>query len=148
MSVVLGLDIGTTTITALALDVKSGHTIACHSVANKTQIDKPVVDPQGHSEWDAVLILQRAADCLREVARELGARVRDVSGLGITGQQHGVVLVDQDLHCVTSYINWQDRRGEMPASELHGNHDTFIDFALDLIGTDTQQRHGCQLATG
>jgi|TARA_B110000438_G_scaffold144280_1_gene138998 sugar (pentulose or hexulose) kinase len=148
MCVVLGLDIGTTTITALALDAKSGQTIAFHSVANKTQVIKPSTDPQGRSEWDAVLILQRAADCLRNVAQELGDRVSDVSGLGITGQQHGVVLVDQDLHCVTSYINWQDRRGEMSASDLDGNHDTFIDFALGLIGTDTQQRHGCQLATG
>jgi len=148
MSVVLGLDIGTTTITALALDAKSGLTIARHSVANKTEIIKPSVDPQGRSEWDAALILQRAVDCLREVAQELGARVSDVSGLGITGQQHGVVLVDQNLQCVTPFINWQDRRGELSASDLNGNHDTFIDFAHGLIGTNAQQRNGCQLATG
>ena len=148
MSVVLGLDIGTTTITALALAENSGQTIACHSVANKTQTIKPSADPQGRSEWEAPLILQRAADCLREVAQGLGARVSEVSGLGITGQQHGVVLVDQDLQCVTPYINWQDRRGELSARDLDGNHDTFIDFALGLIGTDTQQRHGCKLATG
>ena len=148
MSVVLGLDIGTTTITALAIDANSGQTIACHSVANNTQIIKPSTDPQGRSEWDATLILQRAADCLREVAQKLGARGSEVSGMGITGQQHGVVLVDQNLQCVTPYINWQDRRGELSASDLDGNHNTFIDFAHGLIGTNAQQRNGCQLATG
>ncbi|MBT3890854.1 MAG: hypothetical protein HN617_14525 [Planctomycetaceae bacterium] len=148
MSVVLGLDIGTTTITALALDANLGRTIACHSVANNTQTIQPANDPQGRSEWDAPLILQRAGDCLREIAQELESRAAEISGLGITGQQHGVVLVDQNLQCVTPYINWQDRRGELSARDLNGNHDTFIDFAHSLIGTNAQQRHGCKLATG
>jgi sugar (pentulose or hexulose) kinase len=148
MSVVLGLDIGTTTITALALDAKSRQTITSHSVANETQTIEPADDPLGRSEWDAPLILERAADCLREVAQALGACVSEISGLGITGQQHGVVLVDQNLQCVTPYINWQDRRGELSASDLAGSQDTFIDFAHDLIGPNTQQRHGCKLATG
>jgi sugar (pentulose or hexulose) kinase len=148
MSVVLGLDIGTTTITALAFDANSRQTITCHSIANKTQMIKPATDSHGRSEWDAPLILQCAANCLRHVAEELGTRVSDIAGLGITGQQHGVVLVDQNLQCVTPYINWQDRRGELLVNGVNGNDEAFIDFANRLIGTNTQQRHGCTLSTG
>src|SRR5262245_61023535 len=112
MPTVLGIDLGTTTITALALDAQSGDILACATAPNRVEITNPKDRTQGRSEWDARGIAQAACSCLRAVAEQLGERCRDLAGLGITGQQHGVVLVDPDLAPLTPLFNWQDRRGE------------------------------------
>jgi sugar (pentulose or hexulose) kinase len=38
--------------------------------------------------------------------------VREAAVVGLTGQQHGVVLVDDRLTPLGPLINWQDRRAE------------------------------------
>ena len=97
MPVVLGTDLGTTTITALALDTDSGDILARSTAPNRAETTGPAAKAAGRSEWDAPLIAATACDCLRAVAGQLAGRRHDLAGLGITGQQHGVVLVDQTL---------------------------------------------------
>src|SRR5204862_82147 len=82
------------------------------------------------SEWDANTIVSAACSCLREVSRRLGAGWARLAGLGITGQQHGAAIVDQQRP-LTPLINWQDRRGEdtYPAGSL-----TYIQETMRRVG--------------
>jgi sugar (pentulose or hexulose) kinase len=65
--------------------------------------------------------------------------------LGITGQQHGGVIVDEALVPQTPFINWQDRRGEQidPRSGK-----TFVRMVAERLGEEAPRRTGCRLATG
>jgi sugar (pentulose or hexulose) kinase len=112
MSVVLGIDLGTTTITALALNAESADIVAVVTVPNAAEITSPEDRARGRSEWDARAIADAACGCLREVSRRLGARWARLAGLGITGQQHGGLVVGDGLRPLTPLVNWQDRRGE------------------------------------
>src|SRR5207249_3636119 len=93
---------------------------------------------------DANAIVSAACTCLRDVSRRLGAGWARLGGLGITGQQHGTVLVDKQQP-LTPLVNWQDRRGEetYPGSKL-----THVQEALRRAGDEAPQRTGCRLAAG
>jgi sugar (pentulose or hexulose) kinase len=140
MALVLGLDLGTTTITALALDAGSGEVAGRVTVAHRAGLPSA----PNRSEWDVAAIARTGCDCLKELARQLGPRA-DLAGLGITGQQHGVVLVDRDLRPLTNLVNWQDRRGEEPCP---GTATSWVEAARQRLGDEAPARTGCRLSAG
>ena len=108
MTIVLGLDIGTTTITSMAIETATGHILASTTQTNQAQTCRPGCDSIGRSEWDAAVIMAGVGECLATVTEQLGSRTSQVLGLGLTGQQHGVILVDTHGEPCSPYINWQD----------------------------------------
>jgi sugar (pentulose or hexulose) kinase len=145
MAVVLGTDLGTTTITALAIDASDGAILGHSTAVNDAQTTSAHDRAHGYSEWDSRRIVEKACSCLRAVAEQLGARLPEVEGIGITGQQHGVVLVDKSLAPLTPLINWQDRRAE---ETLPGTCRTYVQEAAERVGQDAPLRAGCRLAAG
>jgi sugar (pentulose or hexulose) kinase len=144
MSVVLGVDLGTTTITALALDTDSGDT--CRETRpNDALLSPPADRARGYSEWDADRIVSRALECLAQLAQTLGSRVQECVGLGITGQQHGVILVDRGCEPLLPFINWQDQRANEP---FPGTSHSYLAEARSRLGPEAPPRLGCQLAAG
>ncbi|MFO0880760.1 MAG: FGGY family carbohydrate kinase [Gemmataceae bacterium] len=139
MAVILGLDLGTTTITGVALNTVSGEQIGCASLANRAA--RPA-DP-GRSEWDVERMLSLAVDCLRDLASQCGAG-RELVGLGITGQQHGMVLLDGAGQPLGPFVNWQDRRTEEP---MPGTSGSYLDEARRRLG-EVREQTGCRLSAG
>jgi sugar (pentulose or hexulose) kinase len=137
MAIVLGVDLGTTKISALALDCSTGAVLASRSAVNDAETTTLADRTRGQCEWDCRRIASLACGCIRGVAEQLNERHKEITGLGITGQQHGVVLVDAALEPRSPLINWQDRRGEVCLAD-----------ALKLVGADAPQRTGCRLAPG
>jgi sugar (pentulose or hexulose) kinase len=144
MTLALGLDLGTTTITALAVDTDTGEQAGCVTATNRAETTTPADRARGRCEWDAGAIVRTAVDCLRELAAKLGPR-SDFAGLCLTGQQHGVVLVDRVLRPVSPLINWQDRRGDelCPATGK-----SWVETARQRVGPSAPRIAGCRLATG
>ncbi|MBI1914634.1 MAG: hypothetical protein HYS12_07835 [Planctomycetes bacterium] len=145
MSIVLGLDLGTTTLTALGLDLRGGDVLASRTVANQADCTSAADRARGRSEWDIRVIADRACECLRGLAGSLAGRTGDLAGIGLTGQQHGVVVVGPELMPRMPFVNWQDRRGE---ETVPGTTQTFTERARELAGPEAPQRTGCRLATG
>jgi sugar (pentulose or hexulose) kinase len=145
MSLFLGIDLGTTTITALALDMTSGAVPAGDTRPIDGDLTSSADRARGRSQWDPRRIVARALECLRAVAEQLGPRAGDVAGLGITGQQHGGLIVGPDGAVLTPLINWQDRRGTDP---FPGSPLTYAEQAAALLGDEVPARTGCRLATG
>ena len=145
MPYILGLDVGTTTITALAVDVASGDIAARSTRQNDAEITTSAHKARGYSEWDAPRIAAAAMAALGEMAAQLGPKVRHAAAIGLTGQQHGVVLVDEQLAPLEPFINWQDRRAEEinPASGR-----TWLEEARAAAGPAARERTGCTLSAG
>jgi sugar (pentulose or hexulose) kinase len=149
MSFVLAVDLGTTKISALALDVDSGLVVASRTMANQAETTAAADKDLGYSEWDALGIADLGCACLRGIAEQLGPRLSQTLGLGITGQQHGVVIVDDDLAPLTPFINWQDRRANQGwGPGFSRTSHTYVEHALELAGPDAAARTGCRLAAG
>jgi sugar (pentulose or hexulose) kinase len=145
MPITLGIDLGTTTIAALAIDTDTGAILAHSAQPNDAETTSPADKIRGYSEWDATRITGIGLACLGDVRHQLGDRVHDAAGIGITGQQHGTLLVDAFLKPLTSFIGWQDRRANevIPSTE-----ETFVARALRVTGEDAPSRTGCRLAAG
>src|SRR5438093_567313 len=110
MSILVSVDLGTTTITSLALDAASGEVLACRTEFNSSETTSAGDKARGRSECDAAEMIRLAAQCIRHVAGQIAGR-QPCLGIGITGQQHGVVIVDDELRPITPFVGWQDRRG-------------------------------------
>ena len=142
---VLGLDIGTTTITCLAWEPRSGQVVVVATLDNQAQTTSQEGRERGHSEWDSQQMLKTAYRCVADVVAQLGPRSRDVAALGLTGQQHGVVIVDEALTPLTPFIGWRDQRGNEPWGV--GGCST-VDEMMTRLGDDASKRLGCRPATG
>lgn len=141
MTFLLGIDIGTTTITSIAVEADSGTIVESATTANDARYtDRPA----GRSEWDANRIIHQALQCVTDVVSHLGSRATDIAGIGMTGQQHGMVLIDKNLTPISPYINWQDQRG----NELDANGLPLIASLNNRLGENQYEQHGCLLRTG
>ncbi len=145
MPILVGVDLGTTKITSIAVETSTGAIVAIGSVANDANITSEVDRARSRSEWQPEKILAAASRCLSQMSQQLGSGVNDVVGIGVTGQQHGMLLVDSDLRPVYPLINWQDRRAldRMPTRDL-----TWLEAARAAIGSDAWHRTGCWLHPG
>jgi len=105
----LALDLGTTSIAAIAVD-PDGHVVSSVQRANTATLPDL---PSGHAEQDPQRIRDIIVDVLSELARDLPGTP---AGLGVTGQMHGVLLTDPNRHPLTGLITWQDRRANEPTT--------------------------------
>ena len=82
----LGIDVGTTKIAAVVADGEGGVRAAASRVH---EAGLPSAD--GRAEQEAGVLLDTTWAVVRELPEALRQRV---GGVGVTGQMHGVVLVD------------------------------------------------------
>ena len=112
MNIVLSIDIGTSSICALALDALSRKVLCSKTLPNNANLaDLPV----GHHEQDPMIILQTAVSAVDAVLHTLGQQnipADTLCGIGVTGQMHGIILLEKDLSPRTNLITWRDQRGE------------------------------------
>lgn len=107
MSIVLGLDIGTTSIAALACEVGSGRVVAVRTCSNDTTVLRL---PAGCHEQDPVGIRERCFGLLAELLADEAVVPPDVRSIALTGQMHGVLLVDGAGDALTNLVTWRDQR--------------------------------------
>lgn len=138
MPLSLGLDLGTTSISAVTVD-EEGHVV--RAATENHGADVPAL-PAGFAEQDPWKLRERAIGVLRRLAAELPGEPKC---LGLTGQMHGVILLDGERRPVTNLITWQDRRslgphpvsGEPLLTALHAR-----------VDAEAMRRTGCRLAAG
>lgn len=105
MTLTIGLDVGTSGLKAIALDAERGGV-----VASATR-DYPLSTPRlGWAEQEAGDFSAAAFEALAELARTLGPRASEVRAIGLTGQMHSAVLLDEAGEPVRPVILWCDTR--------------------------------------
>jgi sugar (pentulose or hexulose) kinase len=120
----LGLDVGTTTLTALIMDAESGRTTSVVTLPNNSQVTSASDHGLGRSEWDANRMLELAFEAISDVTAGGG-----IEGIGVTGQMHGMLLVSASGKPLSPFIGWQDRRG---AECFPGTNGSYVEKMLDL----------------
>ncbi len=142
MPLIIGIDLGTTKTTSIAVDAGTGRTVAAAASESGGRIETPGYP--GRSEWNSDLIIRCGLRCLKDLSEKLGEQSRGVAGVGITGQQHGTVIVDRQRIALTPFINWQDQRGNEPAEEGK----TWAQLGRERLGDSIVRRTGCRLNSG
>jgi xylulokinase len=109
----LGIDTSTTSSKALLID-EHGEVIAVASSPHTLQTPKPLWSEQDPREWwDAV------SASIRSVLEKAGIGGEQVAAVGLTGQMHGLVLLDDAGNVLRPAILWNDQRTQSQCDEIH-----------------------------
>jgi len=110
MQALLGIDLGTTGVKAALFDAGDGR------VLSSAFIDYPLMHPhpgwaeQDPEEWWKATIMA-IHSCLASGVQH-GVAPNDVRGVGLSGQMHGVVLLDKQHNVLRPSIIWADQRSD------------------------------------
>ncbi|NQW16071.1 MAG: hypothetical protein HQ478_01160 [Chloroflexi bacterium] len=150
MGVYIGIDLGSTSITGVAIDSDRQSVLNIASSPNNAEITSASDRARGRSEWNIAGITAAAVGVLRNLVEQLGD-AHPVDGIGVTGQQQGVQLFDADLAASGPYISWQDQRLKEPAQDGAA----WLDVIGERIGAELRPpalpalpNTGCPMVTG
>ena len=142
-SLYLGIDLGTTKVAAVVVDAATGKQLAVESVTQGA----PLPSAPGRSEWDAAGLIAAALAAARAAVAASG-RAGEIAAIGVTGQQHGGLLVStapgDELRPLTPLIGWQDKRCDEPA----GGFPSAVEWMRALTAEIATEGTGCPLASG
>jgi len=112
MSYLLGIDTSTTATKALIID-DTGQVIGVASH------EYPYESPQpGWTEQDASLFWEGTIQSIRAVLQKTGLSGGDILAVGLTGQMHGMVLLDAQGEPIRPVILWNDQRTAAQCAEI------------------------------
>ncbi|OQA18700.1 MAG: Xylulose kinase [Chloroflexi bacterium ADurb.Bin360] len=113
MSYFLGLDISTTGSKALLMDA-TGVVAGVAASPHTLQTPQPLWSEQDPREW-----WQAASACIRRMLADSGVSGADIAAVGLTGQMHGLVLLDAQGEVLRPAILWNDQRTQAQCDEIH-----------------------------
>lgn len=132
MTYLLGLDLGTTGAKAILMD-ENGKVISRAFEEYPIHVPRP-----GWSEQDAEDWWKASVEVVRRAIRQADARPGDIAGVGLTGQMHGLVLLDGSGKVLRRPILWNDQRTAEQCSwitERLGGEDKAIELTCNPILT-------------
>ena len=118
----IGLDIGTTTISAVAFDSVHG-VVDSISIHNRAYLQNV---PSWESSQQPEVIWERALQSVETLL----SRHPQTAGIGVTGQMHGIVYLDVNGNPVSPLYTWQDGRGNLSYDKTQ----TYAAYLSQLTG--------------
>ncbi|MGB8213813.1 MAG: xylulokinase [Anaerolineales bacterium] len=109
----LGLDISTTGSKALLIDER-GAVVATAAAPHSLQTPKPLWSEQDPHEW-----WRAVSAAIHSVLQQSGVEAGSVAAIGLTGQMHGLVLLDAAGQVLRPAILWNDQRTQSQCDEIH-----------------------------
>jgi xylulokinase len=100
----LGIDLGTSAVKAILLDASGG----CLGIRERRY---PIRQPKpGFAEQAPEAWWQAAAECVRDLFTDAEADPKSVCSIGLSGQMHGLVMLDASGAPLRDAIIWPDTR--------------------------------------
>jgi xylulokinase len=112
MQYFIGIDSSTTATKALLID-EQGDVVAVAATEYGYETPRPLWSEQEPDLW-----WEGAANSIRQVLASSGVKADDVHGIGLTGQMHGLVLLDEDGKVLRPAILWNDQRTGPQCEEI------------------------------
>ena len=120
----LGIDIGTGSSRALLVDEQGRVKHAVSAAHEDFRMERPLwAEQRPENWWDA------AQQAIRGVLKEAGATGRDVRGIGLSGQMHGLTMLDEANRVIRPALIWCDQRSQAQ-----------VDWINATVGADTVLR--------
>lgn len=112
MRYLIGIDIGTSATKTILMDEEG-------NVAAQAVRDYPLYQPdngwaeQAPEDWQ-----QAALETLKQVVEQSGVNGDDIKGIGLSGQMHGLVMLDEAGNPIRRSIIWCDQRSGQQVDEM------------------------------
>lgn len=112
MRYLIGIDIGTSATKTVLFNEK------CEVAASASQ-EYPLYQPQnGWAEQEPTDWAKAVEATIKKVMTESGVAKEDVKGIGLSGQMHGLVMLDKDNAVIRPSIIWCDQRTGKECQEI------------------------------
>jgi xylulokinase len=109
----LGIDSSTTATKALLMD-STGQVLAVAAAEYSFETLRPLWSEQHPNLW-----WEGTQKSIRAVLTKAGVSGDQVAGIGLTGQMHGLVLLDEAGQVLRPAILWNDQRTQAQCDEIH-----------------------------
>ena len=126
----IGLDIGTTSLSAVAIDGENGKILKAITADNDTAIKSD--DPDRRMQ-DPVKIVNKLLELKNTFAEEFAP----IDAIGVTGQMHGILYLDKDGNPVSPLYTWQDAAGSKPYKGI-----TYAEYLSQKTGYNLASGYG------
>src|SRR5215213_579040 len=112
MKLLLGIDLSTTGAKALLID-HVGRVVSSATTSLNLSTPHPLWSEQDPREWWTA-----AANSIKQALATANASGEEVSAIGLTGQMHGLVLLDAEGEVLRPAILWNDQRCGAECDEI------------------------------
>ncbi len=112
MDYYLGLDIGTSGTKSLIMDAKS-RVLATATVEHPISTPCPGWSEQNPEDWWA-----SAVKATRQAIKKADVDGKAIKGVGLSGQMHGLVLLDAEGEVIRPSLIWNDQRTAKQAADI------------------------------
>lgn len=100
----LGIDVGTSGLKAVLIDTE-GQLVGTASERYRLHIPRPLWSEQDPHDW-----WQACGKAVKAVLERTSTSPGEVGAVGLTGQMHGLVLLDETASVIRPAILWNDQR--------------------------------------
>lgn len=118
---ILGIDIGTTTVTALVLDTENKAVAKSCTLKNDSFIEGKPFERLQDPEKIIKIVKEAVASVTENVTPD---------AVGVTGQMHGILYLDEDFSPCSPLMIWQDERG----NEAYNEKESYAEFLTRKTG--------------
>ncbi|MCX7805263.1 MAG: xylulokinase [Planctomycetota bacterium] len=112
MAYYLGVDVGTSGVKALLVDAE-GSVVASAVEAHPSYTPRPLWSEQEPEDWWTATVAS-----VRKAVGAAGAGGKQVAGIGLSGQMHGLVVLDRGGRVLRRAILWNDQRTSGECAEI------------------------------
>ncbi|ADD01505.1 xylulokinase [Thermoanaerobacter italicus Ab9] len=100
----LGIDVGTSAVKIILIE-ENGNVIGSISKEYPVYYPQPGWSEQNPEDW-----WNATKDGIRELIIKTGVKNYDIKGIGLSGQMHGLVVLDENNNVLMPAILWNDQR--------------------------------------
>lgn len=112
MKYLIGVDLGTSATKTVLMDWEG-------RIKASASRSYPLYEPaNGWAEQDPRDWQKAVLQTIREVVQKSGAEPKEVAGIGLSGQMHGLVMLDGDGQVLRKSIIWCDARAKKQEDEM------------------------------
>jgi len=112
MKYAIGVDIGTSGTKSVLFDQKG-------TVISSATVEYPLYQPQnGYAEQKPEDWYNAAVSTIKTIVSESGVDSADIVGIGLSGQMHGLVMLDENNNVIRPSIIWCDQRTAKECKEI------------------------------
>ena len=120
MALLLGIDVGSSSIKATLMDAETGRVLAAATSPDKEL--EIVAKQSGWAEQDPAVWWEHVKNATKKIQAQAEFDAGDVHAIGISYQMHGLVAVDKNMQVLRPSIIWCDSRavqiGEKAATDI------------------------------
>lgn len=119
----LGIDIGASYCKAVLIDKN----INVLQTARKRMPNPIETGSSKLVEYNINDIIDLVIDLIKSISNKI---IKTIDGIGIAGQMHGILLVDESNKPITNFVSWQDQRTNELLSE---SQTTYLNYLKDNL---------------